>query len=70
VGGRDRQDLLRQPRAERREKFTDPNFRAFVEGFGIVAACVVPLVARGRTIGAMCALQAESGRRFGAETAR
>ena len=28
------------------------------------AACVVPLVARGRTIGAMCALQAESGRRF------
>ena len=49
------------------EKFTDPNFRAFVEGFGIVAACVVPLVARGRTIGAMCALQAESGRRFGAE---
>jgi signal transduction histidine kinase len=49
------------------EKFADPNFRAFVEGFGIVAACVVPLVARGRTIGAMCALQAESGRRFGAE---
>jgi len=49
------------------EKFTDPNFRAFVEGFGIVAACVVPLVARGRTIGAMCALQADSGRRFGAE---
>ena len=26
--------------------------------------CVVPLVTRGRTIGAMCALQAESGRRF------
>ena len=49
------------------EKFTDPDFRAFVEGFGIVAACVVPLVARGRTIGAMCALQADSGRRFGAE---
>src|SRR5436190_5390183 len=49
------------------EKFTDPNFRAFVEGLGIVAACVVPLVARGRTIGAMCALQADSGRRFGAE---
>jgi signal transduction histidine kinase len=49
------------------EKFTDPGFRAFVEGFAIRAACVVPLVARGRTIGAMCALQAESGRRFGEE---
>jgi len=49
------------------EKFSDPNFRAFVQGFGIVAACVVPLIARGRTIGAMCALQADSGRRFGAE---
>jgi len=48
-------------------KFTDPDFRAFVEGFRIGAACVVPLVARGRTIGAMCALQAESGRRFSAE---
>ena len=49
------------------EKFTDPGFRAFIEGFRIIGACVVPLVARGRTIGAMCALQAESGRRFGAE---
>ena len=49
------------------EKFTDPGFRSFVQGFGIGAACVVPLVARGRTIGAMCALQADSGRRFGAE---
>jgi len=49
------------------EKFTDPTFRAFVEGFGIVGACVVPLVARGRTIGAMCALQADSRRRFSAE---
>ncbi|HSC65713.1 MAG TPA: ATP-binding protein [Caldimonas sp.] len=49
------------------EKFTDPSFRSFVEGFGIGAACVVPLVARGRTIGAMCALQAESKRRFGPE---
>ncbi len=47
------------------EKYTDPTFRAFVQGFGIGAACVVPLVARGHTIGAMCALQAESGRRFG-----
>jgi len=49
------------------DKFTDPTFRAFVTGFRIGAACVVPLVARGRTIGAMCALQAESGRRFSEE---
>lgn len=48
-------------------KFADPTFRRFVEDFAIGAACVVPLVARSRTIGAMCALQAESGRRFGEE---
>ncbi len=47
------------------DQFSDPAFRSFVQGFGIGAACVVPLVARGRTIGAMCALQAESGRSFG-----
>ena len=49
------------------ERFDDPTFRGFVRDFHLVAACVVPLVARGRTIGAMCALQAESGRRFGEE---
>ena len=49
------------------DQYSDPGFRAFVRDFGLRAACVVPLVARGRTIGAMCALQAESGRRFGEE---
>ena len=49
------------------EKFADPGFRSFVVDFGLRAACVVPLVARGRTIGAMCALQATSGRRFSDE---
>jgi signal transduction histidine kinase/ActR/RegA family two-component response regulator len=49
------------------ERFTDPGFRSFVVDFGLVAACVVPLVARGRTIGAMCALQASSRRRFSEE---
>ena len=49
------------------DRFADPVFRGFVRDFPLVAACVVPLVARGRTIGAMCALQAESGRRFGEE---
>ena len=64
VGRRDRQDLLRQPRAEPADSYADPDFRAFVRDFNLRAACVVPLVARGRTIGAMCALQAESGRLF------
>jgi len=45
----------------------DPTFRAFLRDFHIGAVCVVPLVARGRTIGAIGALQAESGRRFSAE---
>jgi len=49
------------------ERFTDPTFRGFVVDFGLRAACVVPLVARGRMIGAMCALQAASGRRFSEE---
>ena len=49
------------------ERFTDPDFRRFVLDFGLGAACVVPLVARGRTIGAMCALQASSRRRFSEE---
>jgi signal transduction histidine kinase/ActR/RegA family two-component response regulator len=42
----------------------DPPFREFAKAFGITAACVVPLVARGRTIGAMAVLQDSSGRRL------
>ncbi|HEY3635708.1 MAG TPA: ATP-binding protein [Caldimonas sp.] len=42
----------------------DRDLRAFARDFNLRAVCVVPLVARGRTIGAMCALQAESGRLF------
>ncbi|WP_295551052.1 ATP-binding protein [uncultured Pseudacidovorax sp.] len=45
----------------------DPQVRDFVQAFGITAGCVVPLIARGRTIGAMAVLQAESGRRITAE---
>ena len=48
------------------EKYADPDLpRLRRRASASRAACVVPLVARGRTIGAMCALQAESGRRFG-----
>jgi signal transduction histidine kinase/ActR/RegA family two-component response regulator len=43
---------------------TDPTFRQFARLAGMRATCVVPLIARGRTIGAMAALQSESGRHF------
>jgi signal transduction histidine kinase/ActR/RegA family two-component response regulator len=46
---------------------TDPTFRQFARLAGMRATCVVPLIARGRTIGAMAALQSESGRHFSAE---
>ncbi|MDQ0608119.1 signal transduction histidine kinase/ActR/RegA family two-component response regulator [Variovorax sp. W1I1] len=42
----------------------DPQLREFVQALGITAGCVVPLVARGRTIGAMAVLQDTSKRRF------
>jgi len=42
----------------------DPGVAEFVRIVGLRAACVMPLVARGRTIGAMAVIQAESGRRF------
>jgi signal transduction histidine kinase/CheY-like chemotaxis protein len=45
----------------------DPTFLAFARATGMRAICVVPLIARGRTIGAMGALQAESGRGFSEE---
>jgi len=45
----------------------DPVFLAFAKATGMRATCVVPLVARGRTIGAMGAIQAESGRQYSAE---
>ncbi len=46
-----------------------PTVREFVDMLGITAGCVVPLVARGRTIGAMAILQDQSKRRFSPEDA-
>ena len=45
----------------------DPGVAEFVRVVGLRAACVMPLVARGRTIGAMAVIQTESGRRFEAD---
>lgn len=45
----------------------DPVFRSFVQATGMKAVCAVPLIARGRTIGAMGVMQSTSDRRFGAE---
>ncbi len=42
----------------------DPMFASFAELVGLRAVCVTPLVARGRTIGAMAAIHADSGRTF------
>ncbi|VWX62935.1 Signal transduction histidine kinase [Burkholderiales bacterium 8X] len=46
------------------DRLDDPELREFVERMALTAGCVVPLVARGRTIGVMAVLQAESRRRF------
>ena len=45
----------------------DPVFRRFVQVTDMRAVCAVPLIARGRTIGAMAAIQSSSDRRFGSE---
>jgi signal transduction histidine kinase/ActR/RegA family two-component response regulator len=45
----------------------DPAFTEFAHVVGMRAICVVPLVARGHTIGVMAAIQAESGRQFSNE---
>ena len=45
----------------------DPVFRDFARALRMTALCVVPLIARGRTIGAMAVMQAESKRRFTAD---
>lgn len=44
-----------------------PDLRAFAVSQGIHACCVVPLVARGRTLGAMAVLQSDSERHFSPE---
>lgn len=43
----------------------DETFRKFVQVTGMRAVCAVPLIARGKTIGAMAAIQSISDRRFG-----
>jgi len=46
---------------------TDPVLREFARLTDLRGTCVVPLVARGRILGAMGVVQSESGRRFSAE---
>ncbi len=45
----------------------DPALRLYTETFGMKANYMTPLVARGRTLGAMAVIQAESGRDLGEE---
>jgi signal transduction histidine kinase len=52
------------PAGDYRE-ISDPDLRTFARAIGMRAYFVVPLVARGRTLGALAVLQAESDRSFG-----
>ena len=52
---------LDQPKGE---SDRHPELMTFAEGIGMRSYYMVPLVARGRTLGALGALQAESGRKF------
>lgn len=47
------------------EKAADPALRLYTQTFGMNAHYVIPLLARGRTVGAMAVIQAESGREIG-----
>jgi PAS domain S-box-containing protein len=46
------------------ESAPDPGFLEIVLGLGLRSAMVVPMVARGRTLGAITLVSAESGRRY------
>ena len=48
-------------------EIADPDVLTFARAIGMRGYCVVPLVGRGRTLGALAAIQAESGRSFASE---
>jgi signal transduction histidine kinase/ActR/RegA family two-component response regulator len=54
--------LARYPSPEAIERIPDPDFRAIARAMDMRVHFIVPLVARGRTLGAMAVAQAESGR--------
>jgi len=60
-------EYVRHLEASSASRIEDPLFRRFVEVTEMRSVCVVPLIARGRTIGAMAAIQSSSERRFGAD---
>ncbi|MBC7803712.1 MAG: GAF domain-containing protein, partial [Candidatus Parcubacteria bacterium] len=49
------------------DRMRDKDLLTFAEAIGMRAYCMVPLIARGRTLGALGALQAESGRSISKE---
>ena len=49
------------------DALADPALRSFTQTFGMRAHFLIPLTARGRTIGVMAVIQAESGRELGEE---
>ncbi|HZF69046.1 MAG TPA: ATP-binding protein [Gemmatirosa sp.] len=46
-------------------RIADPEYLALIRGVGLRSAMIVPLVAHGRTLGALSLIAAESGRRYG-----
>jgi signal transduction histidine kinase len=48
-----------------RASIADPEYLALMRGIGLRSAMIVPLVAHGRTLGALSLIAAESGRRYG-----
>jgi len=56
--------LAEIPQSLIEESAPDPVFLEIVKGLGIRSAIVVPMVARGRTLGAITLVTAESGRRY------
>jgi signal transduction histidine kinase len=56
--------LARFDPADEYREIRDPDLRTFARAIGMRTYFVVPLIARGRTLGAMAVLQAESGRSF------
>jgi PAS domain S-box-containing protein len=57
-------ELATEIRPEQVEALADPEQRRIVQSLGLRSYAIVPLVARGRTLGAMTCISAESGRRY------
>jgi PAS domain S-box-containing protein len=65
-----RPEMTSQISEEMLEAIPDPELRAIMQRIGLQSVMIVPLTARGRTMGAITLASAESGRHFGEEDLR